>query len=73
MLRYFFNRIFNATVSLSILLAMSTVGSAFAGDNEIKFELTDNPGRWIDRLPLLRQEFGLNFLAIQIPCIPEPV
>ena len=46
MLRYFFNRIFNATVSLSILLAMSTVGSAFAGDNEIKFELTDNPGRW---------------------------
>lgn len=48
MLRYFFNRIFNATVSLSILLAMSTVGSAFAGDNEIKFELTDNPGRWFD-------------------------
>ncbi|WP_293006804.1 copper oxidase [Nitrosomonas sp.] len=32
----------------SSALLMLSVGSVSAGDNEVKFELTDNPGRWFD-------------------------
>lgn len=43
----FIKKIVGLTVYSSAILTLS-VSNASAGDNEVKFELTDNPGRWFD-------------------------
>lgn len=45
--KIFLKKIISLGVCSSALLMLST-GSVFAGDNEVRFELTDNPGRWFD-------------------------
>ncbi|MBL8496674.1 copper oxidase [Nitrosomonas sp. JL21] len=41
-------KIANRTICSSAILTMLSITNVSAGDNEIKFELTDNPGRWFD-------------------------
>jgi len=44
----FIKKIVSAAIYSSAALTLISVNNASAGDNEIKFELTDNPGRWFD-------------------------
>lgn len=41
-------KIANRTICSSAILTLLAAGNVSAGDNEIRFELTDNPGRWFD-------------------------
>ncbi|SEF59391.1 copper oxidase [Nitrosomonas ureae] len=45
--KIFLKKIISLGVCSSTLLMLST-GSVFARDNEVRFELTDNPGSWFD-------------------------
>jgi len=45
--KIFLKKIISLGVCSSTLLILST-GSVFARDNEVRFELTDNPGSWFD-------------------------
>ncbi len=44
----FIKKIINLTVYSSAVLTCLSAGNATARDNEIEFQLTDNPGRWFD-------------------------
>lgn len=44
----FIKKMVNLTVYSSAALTLLSAGTASAGDNEIEFQLTDNPGRWFD-------------------------
>lgn len=44
----FIKKMVNLTVYSSAVLTLLSAGAASAGDNEIEFQLTDNPGRWFD-------------------------
>ncbi|MCE7913337.1 MAG: copper oxidase [Nitrosomonas sp. PRO4] len=44
----FIKKIVSAAIYSSAALTIISVNNASAGDNEIEFQLTDNPGRWFD-------------------------
>ena len=44
---FLFKKIGCLIIYSSVILTLS-VGNAVAGDNEVEFKLTDNPGRWFD-------------------------
>ncbi len=51
-------KVVNFSASVVIAAAMTILPSQIAvagGDNEINFALTDNPGRWFDTLPIIKE------------------
>ena len=78
----FIKKIVNLTVYSSAILTLSSINNASAGINEVKFELTDNPGRWFDTgsavagnrsIAIASPGVRVKFSVIQTQCIREPV
>ena len=43
-----FRKVVKTIASVSTVLTIASINHAAAGDNEVRFELTDNPGSWFD-------------------------
>lgn len=54
----------NLTTYSSVILALLSINNASAGDNEIKFKLTDDPAHWFDTGTAIA---GSRSLAIASP------